>query len=145
LNLTELVRSSGPRIILALEIAMVLGLAVQSARLVWTVAVPGGALKARPVVSRPPTDLGVLASFDAFGAQGAPGASPAQASFRLFGVRAGGVGGGSAIIAGPDGVQKSYAVGDPVADGLTLAAVAADHIELSRGGAPITLSFPGNP
>lgn len=124
---------------------MVLGLAVQSARLIWTVAAPSGAVKARPVVSRPATDLSILATFDAFGAQGVPGVSPAAASFRLFGVRAGGVGGGSAIIAGPDGVQKSYVVGDPVADGLTLAAVAADHVELSRGGARITLSFPGNP
>jgi general secretion pathway protein C len=124
---------------------MVLGLAVQSARLIWTVATPSGAVKARPVVSRPATDLSILATFDAFGAQGVAGASPAAASFRLFGVRAGGVGGGSAIIAGPDGVQKSYAVGEPVSDGLTLASVAADHVELSRGGARITLSFPGNP
>lgn len=130
---------------LALEIAMVLGLATQSARLVWAIAAPNGAVKARPVVSRAPTDLSILASFDAFGAQGAAGGVPAAASFRLFGVRAGGVGGGSAIIAGPDGVQKSYLVGDTVADGLTLAAVAADHVELSRGGARITLSFPGTP
>lgn len=130
---------------LALEIAMVLGLAVQSARLVWAVATPAGAIQARPVMSRPPTDLSILASFDAFGAQSLPGAAPAAANFRLFGVRAGGVGGGSAIIAGPDGVQKSYVVGEPVADGLTLAAVAADHVELSRGGARITLSFPGSP
>ena len=52
---------------------------------------------------------------------------------------------GSAIIAGPDGVQKAFAVGETVAQGVTLAAVGADHVELSRGGARMTLSFPELP
>lgn len=131
--------------VLALEIALVLVLAVQGARLIWIVATPAAAPAATPVVSHRAVDLSILASFDAFGAQGGGASNTAATNFRLFGVRAGGVGGGSAIIAGPDGVQKSYDVGETVADGLTLAAVAADHVELSRGGARITLSFPGNP
>ena len=43
-------------------------------------------------------------------------------------------GGGSAIIAGEDGIQKSFAVGEEVAPGVTLDAVAFDHVILSRGG-----------
>lgn len=145
MNLPDLVRSPSPRLVLALEIALVLALAIQTARLVWTVATPSGAPSATPVVSRPSVDLSVLARFDAFGAQGVAASNTAATNFRLFGVRAGGAGGGSAIIAGPDGVQKSYAVGETVADGVILAAVAADHVELSRGGARTTLSFPESP
>lgn len=84
----------------------------------------------------------MLARFDAFGAAGGATGGSAIEGFRLFGVRSGGPGGGSAIIAGSDGVQKSYAVGETIVDGVTLASVAADHVELSRGGARATLSFP---
>ena len=53
----------------------------------------------------------------------------------LFGIRANeSSGGGSAIIAGEDGVQNSYAVGEEVAPGVILDSVAFDHVILSRGG-----------
>mgnify|MGYP000701651296 CR=1 FL=1 len=142
MHFLDLIRSPGPRLILALEIALVLLLAAQSARLVWVVAAPSGVVSAPSRASRPPADLGVLARFDAFGAAGAVARGPVSEGFRLFGVRSGGAGGGSAIIAGADGVQKSYAVGEAIADGVTLASVAGDHVELSRGGARATLSFP---
>jgi general secretion pathway protein C len=41
---------------------------------------------------------------------------------------------GSAIIAAGDGMQKVYLVGDAVADGVTLAAIASDHVVLDRTG-----------
>jgi len=142
LSLPDLLRSPGSRIILALEVLLILLLAAQAARLVWIVAAPVGVVSPPVKASRSPADLNVLARFDAFGmTRGAVGGSAID-GFRLFGVRSGGPGGGSAIIAGPDGVQKSYSVGETLADGVTLASVAADHVELSRGGARATLSFP---
>lgn len=144
MNLTDLFRAPNARTVLALEVLLSLAIATQAARLIWIVAAPMGPVAAPVAPSRPRADLGVLASFDAFGVSGGA-VSPSGATgeaFRLFGVRSGGVGGGSAIIAGSDGVQKSYAVGETIADGVTLASVAADHVELSRGGARSTLSFP---
>jgi general secretion pathway protein C len=142
LSFLDLHRPLRRRTLLTLEVVLVTLLGGQAARLVWTLAAPAPAVSppARPL--RPPVDVSVLGRFDAFGASGGSGRGSAIDGFRLFGVRTGGVGGGSAIIAGPDGVQKSYAVGEAVADGVTLAAVAADHVELSRGGARATLSFP---
>ncbi|MCY1646227.1 type II secretion pathway protein C [Caulobacter sp. SL161] len=142
MSFLDLHRSPGPRLILALEILVVLVLAAQAARLLWVFAAPVGAVSAPARAPRPPVDLSVLARSDVFGATGGAAGGSAIDGFRLFGVRSGGPGGGSAIIAGPDGVQKSYAVGETIADGVTLASVAADHVELSRGGARATLSFP---
>lgn len=56
--------------------------------------------------------------------------------FSLHGVRADtATGRGSAIIATADGLQQVYGVGDTLADGVTLAAIAADHVVLERGAA----------
>ncbi len=53
----------------------------------------------------------------------------------LHGVRAdSATGRGSAIIASGDGVQKVFAVGETIADGVTLAAIAADHVVIDRSG-----------
>lgn len=41
---------------------------------------------------------------------------------------------GSAIIAGADGVQKNFLIGDEVVPGVTLVAVAFDNVTLERGG-----------
>jgi general secretion pathway protein C len=55
--------------------------------------------------------------------------------FSLHGVRAdSATGRGSAILATGDGQQKVYAVGDTIADGVTLAAIAPDHVVLDRAG-----------
>ncbi|MDG2531386.1 type II secretion system protein N [Caulobacter endophyticus] len=122
-------------------------LAAQIARLVWIVAAPPPPLAVKAAPVHRTVDPKILASFDAFGSAGASsrvGGAAGVEGFRLFGVRQTDDG-GSAIIAGPDGVQKSYAVGEAVADGVTLASVAADHVELSRAGARMTLSFPERP
>src|SRR5690606_11832582 len=99
------------------------------------------------VESRPLSeiDLGVLSRFDAFFRNGGGGAEATPSDgggLTLFGVRADGAGGGSAIIGLSDGRQVSAGAGEEVEPGLTLNAVAPDHVMLSRGGAPFRLDFP---
>lgn len=144
LNLTDYFRAPNARMLLALELLLLLVVATQGARLIWIVAAPKAPAAAPVAIQKTRADPGVLASFDAFGVSGGVSAvsgGQGAGEFRLFGVRAGG-GGASAIIAGPDGVQKAFAVGEQVAEGVILASVAADHVELSRNGARSTLSFP---
>lgn len=53
----------------------------------------------------------------------------------LYGTRMNAVtGGGAAIIAGADGVQTNFLIGDEVLPGVTLVAVAFDNVTLERGG-----------
>lgn len=124
----------------AAELLLLAGLAVQCARLLWVVVTPvaplGAWMPAAPTIPADPA--GVLAGFDPFyrvsGAQ-APAAA-ASLQLTLFGTRMDAAGGrGSAIVAGPDGIQKSVSVGEEVAPGVTLKAVAFDHVTLDRGGA----------
>lgn len=124
----------------AAELALLAGLAVQTARLAWTVLTPVGPLgdwrPAAPVVAGIPADA--LASFDPFfRLEGDAGpATVTSLQLTLFGTRIDEAqGGGSAIIAGPDGVQQSVVVGEEVAPGVRLKAVAFDHVTLDRGGA----------
>jgi hypothetical protein len=96
------------------EAALGLILLIQVGRLVWLFLAPAPAVQMAEAAPAQPVDMGVLTRFDAFFRTGAAsslaGASGAEASqLRLFGVRAGGEGGGSAIIgplgkvlAGPD-------------------------------------------
>lgn len=125
------------------EAALILLLLVQAGRLAWLFAAPTSqAVEARPLSE---IDLGVLSRFDAFFRNGGGGAEAAPSDgggLTLFGVRADGVGGGSAIIGLSDGRQVSAGAGEEVEPGLTLNAVAPDHVMLSRGGAPFRLDFP---
>jgi general secretion pathway protein C len=68
-----------------------------------------------------------------------------SSQMRLFGVRADGAGGGSAIIGLADGRQISVGVGEAVEPGLTLQSVGADHVVLSRNGALSRLIFAETP
>jgi len=89
--------------------------------------------------------MGVLSRFDAFfrnGGGGTEAASSDSGGLTLFGVRADGAGGGSAIIGLSDGRQVSVAAGEELEPGLTLNSVAPDHVMLSRGGAAFRLDFP---
>lgn len=125
------------------EAALILLLLVQGGRLVWLFAAPTPqATQARPL---PEVDLGVLSRFDAFfrnGGGGAEAASSDGGGLTLFGVRADGAGGGSAIIGLADGRQVSVGAGEELEPGLKLTSVAPDHVMLSRGGAPFRLDFP---
>ena len=123
-----------------LELLLLAGLAIQVARLVWVVVTPVGPLgdwrPATPVVAGVAADT--LTSFDPFfrlGSDSGP-ATVTALQLTLFGTRIDEAqGGGSAIVAGPDGVQRSVAVGEEVAPGVRLKAVAFDHVTLDRGGA----------
>jgi general secretion pathway protein C len=113
-------------------------LAVLCAILFWVVATPRGPLGAWRSGAADDASAPVLARFDPF-FRLAPGTGPAvvtSAPVKLFGVRLDqATGRGSAIIATPDGVQSSYAVGDEIMPGLILKAVMLDHVTIERGGA----------
>ena len=129
------------------ELALLAALAVQCARLLWAVVTPVAPLGAwQPAAAVVPADpAGLFATFDPFFRNNPVATAPTPAAttaFQLFGTRldiAGG--GGSAILAGPDGVQKSYSVGEEVAPGVTLKSVTFDTATLDRGGAVETLSI----
>ena len=86
-----------------------------------------------PVVADPT----LLTRFDPFFRNAGAGGPSAVTSLplKLFGIRLDqAMGRGSAIIATPEGVQSSYAVGDEIVPGVKLKSVAFDHITLERGG-----------
>jgi general secretion pathway protein C len=118
-----------------------------AANLFWILVAPVG-----PIgnwVAKPPVMLsasereGLFASFDPFArtaSQGNPPTNITSLSLSLFGTRFNEfTGGGSAILAGADGVQQSYDVGDEVMPGVVLAKVAFDHVVLSQNGAEESL------
>lgn len=116
-------------------------LAIQIARLLWAVVTPAGPLGEWNAPSAnivpPAARASLFAGFDPFFRNDAAPTTGSVTSLNvtLFGIRANeSSGGGSAIIAGEDGVQNSYAVGEEVAPGVILDAVAFDHVILSRGG-----------
>jgi general secretion pathway protein C len=127
-------------------------IAVQGARLAWTLFTPLGPV-GRWLPAAPPTipasaQLALLSTFDPFAtAQGpAAAAAPAAAAsgFILFGTRMSlGGGPGSAIIAGADGVQNSYATGEEVAPGVRLLSVGFDFVLIGGNGAEQRLAMEG--
>lgn len=124
----------------AMELVLLSLLALQCARLVWTIVTPVdpvGDWRAdsalRPAL--PATSL--LGEFDPFFRLSREGGAIVVTSLdlKLYGVREDRASGrGSAIIGTPDGVQKSYVVGDEIVPGVTLSAVNFDSITISRGG-----------
>jgi general secretion pathway protein C len=125
----------------AAELLLMAGLAVQSARLVWALVTPVGPLgdwrPAEPAVPGSPSAL--IASFDPFfrvtGAAAARPSAVTSLQLKLFGTRIDEASGrGSAIIAGPDGVQQSVPVGTEIVSGVKLKSVAFDHVTIDRGG-----------
>lgn len=117
-------------------------LTIQVALLFWVVVTPVGPLAGwrTPSVNlvSPSARLALFVGFDPFYRTDVAAATTQNVTslnLVLFGVRANeSSGGGSAIIAGEDGIQNSFAVGEEVAPGVTLDAVAFDHVILSRGG-----------
>ena len=126
----------GPR---GLTEAVLAGLlALPAAAMLWMVVTPAGPFGAPSSRSSATPDVSVLARIDGFFRTGAP-SSLAEAtaansgSLRLFGLRAGGAGGGSAIIGLSDGRQVSVAVGEEIEPGLRLESVASDGRVPRRG------------
>lgn len=121
------------------ELTLIALIAVQLARLFWLLVTPLG-----PVGDwRPPASLAAppasarLGDFDPFFRLAGAGGPVAVTglSLRLFGVREDrATGRGSAIIALPDGTQSSYGVGEEIMPGVTLTAVSADGVTISRNG-----------
>ena len=127
------------------ELLLLAGLAAQTARLLYAIVTPVGPLGDwRPAQLVIPVDpAALLASFDPFfRVSGAGGSGPAVVTslpLKLFGIRLNeATARGSAIIAGPDGLQRSVDVGEEIVPGVTLKAVAFDHVTVSRGGGNIT-------
>lgn len=122
------------------ELVLIAGLATQAARLVWTLVTPVSPLGDwRPAeVSVPGRPYDVLAGFDPFFRLGGQQQGPATVTalqLTLFGIRVDEASGrGSAIVAGPDNVQRSVGVGEEIQPGVRLKAVAFDHITIDRGG-----------
>ncbi|WP_230482199.1 type II secretion system protein N [Sphingomonas sp. Leaf21] len=123
------------------ELALMAVLAVQGARLLWVLVTPISPLgewrPAAPVIAGSAGEI--LDGFDPFfrlqGGQTAP-AAVTSLQLTLYGTRIDeAMGRGSAILAGPDGVQRSVSVGEEIQPGVTLKAVAFDHITIDRGGA----------
>ncbi|HEX8384328.1 MAG TPA: type II secretion system protein N [Sphingomonas sp.] len=123
------------------ELALMAVLAAQLARLFWAVVTPVdplGEWRPAPIVV-PASPVDTLTAFDPFfrlsGAQAGP-AVVTSLQLKLFGIRIDdATGRGAAILAGPDGLQRSVSLGEEVAPGVRLTAVAFDHVTLDRGGA----------
>lgn len=117
-------------------------LSFQAARLFWAMVTPVGPYGSwqAPTVNLVPSEAraSLFAGFDPFFRNDAAPTEVGNVTslnLKLFGIRANeSSGGGSAIIAGEDGVQTSYGVGEEVAPGVILDSVAFDHVILSRGG-----------
>lgn len=134
--------------IFALEWVVLAMLAVQIARLIWAVVTPvtsfGAWTGQQVVIPSASEQQALFTRFDPFyrTTEASAGGSPVVTSLALtvYGIRVNeGSGLGSAIIATPDGLQNSFAVGDEILPGVKLKAVAFDHIVIDRGGAEETV------
>lgn len=138
------------RLYLVIELALLALLAWQGARLIWAVVTPVDPVGAWQLRAPGMADRAsaLLHGFDPFfrldaAAAGAPQAEVVTSlQLTLFGTRLdAATGRGAAIIAGPDGEQKSYSVGEEVAPGARLKAVAFDRVTIERGGKEEILSI----
>ncbi|BAV64031.1 type II secretion system protein N [Sphingobium cloacae] len=132
-------RMDGVSIIEKLVLAL---LAIQAARLIWVLLTPVGSFGiwsgSQARFPSPAARQALFANFDPF-FRAAPQQESANVvtslALTLYGVRLNeGTGLGSAIIAGSDGVQNSFAVGDEITSGVVLKAVSFDHVTIDRGG-----------
>lgn len=139
------------RVRTGVELVLALALAVQLGRLVWIAAGPEATAPEPAAVAAAvqPADPSIFQRFDAFFRTGEvsslAGASAGGSQMRLFGVRAGGADGGSAIIGLADGRQVSVGAGEAVEPGLVLQSVGPDHVVLARGGSLSRLDFGDTP
>ncbi len=125
------------------ELALLAVLALQLARLVWAVLTPVGSYGAwagrQAEIPSATARQALFSSFDPFFRSDAPQAGTGvvtSLALTVYGIRLNeGSGLGSAIIATPDGIQNSFAVGDEIMPGVVLKAVAFDHVTIDRGGA----------
>ena len=120
---------------------LLLLLLIQAVRLVWLVVTPlgpvGDVRMDEVQTLSPQSRLALFSSFDPFFRSGSQQTANVVTSLQLtlYGIRMNeGSGLGSAILAGPDGVQESYAIGDDIQSGVSLHSVKFDHVVIDRGG-----------
>ncbi len=121
---------------------LALAIVIQGVRLFWTMVTPVAPVGDwRPKVPQPmdaAAQSALFASFDPFFRQQAAAEGNEKVtslSLTLFGIRSNEASGaGSAIIADSEGVQYSYLTGEEIMPGVTLHAVAFDHVVLSNNG-----------
>lgn len=117
-------------------------LAVQLARLVWTIVTPVGSFdewrRQLPVIPSAAASQRLFGEFDPFyhsagGKQSS--VSDTSLALTLYGTRVNSdTGIGAAIIATSDGTQSSFAIGDEITPGVVLRQVRFDHVVIERGG-----------
>ncbi len=121
------------------EFSLIALLAMQVARLIWIAVAPIGSVGDWKAATGTAVggDESLLSRFDPF-FRGGAAIGPAvvtSLAIKLFGVRVDqAMGRGSAIIATPDGVQSSYAIGDEIMPGVKLTAVTIEGVTIDRGG-----------
>lgn len=140
----DAVRPRGAGLRRGVELTMAALILIQLVRLVMLFMAPNTGAQAAEAVTAPNT--GVLSRFDAFFHTGersslAELTHAGSEQLRLFGVRAGAGGGGSAILGLPDGTQLSVGVGEEIQPGLVLRAVAEDHVTVARGTSVSRIDF----
>jgi general secretion pathway protein C len=128
-----------PTVYTTAELVLLGLVAIQCARLIWILVTPLGPVGdwRSPASLAAPADNAILASFDPFFRLSAPTGPVVVTALnlKLYGVRQDqATGRGSAIIALPDGRQMSFAVGEEIVPGVTLAEVAFDSVTINRGG-----------
>ncbi len=141
-------RQTGSQPPLALRIAFGIGLTllgVQVSRVALAALTPAGPLGQPGPAGSSSVANKVAQQFDPFFRAEAAQAGSATVTglpLKLFGTRQDfATGRGSAIIATPDGVQSSFAVGEAVMPGAKLVTVAGDYVEIERGGSRERLSL----
>lgn len=119
-----------------LEVVLIVFLAVQTARILWLLVTP---LTPLGEVRNPPLETAANPDFDPFFRLNAQpqGAVVTSLALKLYGTRVDeAMGGGSAIIETPDGVQSSFLVGEEIVPGVKLKSVNYDGVTIERNGAP---------
>ena len=121
------------------EITLLVALAAAVAALFWTLVRPLGPVGRWQAVgsSSVVADPTLLTRFDPFfrNASNVGSSAVTSLALKLFGTRLDqAMGRGSAIIATPDNVQNSFAIGDEIVPGVKLKSVAFDSVTIERGG-----------
>lgn len=127
-----------------IEVALVLVLVVQAARLVWIVAEPSGPFgtPTAKAVAASDRELAILKTFNPFAPRHVASVVTLEdtSGLTLHGVRVARGGAGSAII-GAAGKQSVYWVGEELAPGVVLKEVAAEHVVVAHGDRTSRLSL----
>ena len=137
-------RPDPARLAIALEALLILALAVQSARLLWALAVPSGALLPAAPATPQPMQQVTYSGHDPFRlAQGTGAVAGSLREWTLHGLRTTAPGlAGAAYLSRQNQPQAAYGVGDALDGGLVLAAIASDHIVLRDGDGVHRLDLP---